>query len=174
MAQTDSYTPGQLASGWHRMQTTGSIKLSDIVRALELEKQLTQCMPLVGDPAPFRPVCVAQAPRPLRSAKRIHLERHTETIAPVPARETGPCLPVDAYGRPYLKVVDFFAYTYDLVVEAVRCFHQLSKGYPTVILLSASRYRSMTDSYFLARPGVRIPYDCENSNDYDVLLRREW
>src|SRR5579871_4206122 len=89
-------------------------------------------------------------------------------------------LPVDALGRPCLKVVNPFESTVALVEAAIVRFREAQGCYPSVILLSAFRYLTygMMQEYYYCYPAgnhriIRIPYSYDGSVDYDVLCRGE-
>ncbi|GCE49219.1 hypothetical protein KTH_40880 [Thermosporothrix hazakensis] len=90
--------------------------------------------------------------------------------------ETEPILPLDAQGRPYVRIESQERDTLKLVEQAVDQYVRARKTYPSVILLSAIRFLEIGFSlkyyYPLEVRGLAIPYRYDPAGaGYDVLCR---
>jgi hypothetical protein len=91
-----------------------------------------------------------------------------------PQREA---LPLDRLGRRFLRVINPYEHTFDLVEAAVERFYAVQGYYPSMIVLSVGRYIVFGRPFKFFHPkrigAVPIPYRCERSFVYDVIVRGE-
>lgn len=150
-------------------QTTGSIRPIRLVKYQNIEDMDTLHVPTLSIARPAQNAPITEG---------FQMPSIPVPEEPHPARITGPCLPIDSEGRPYLKIVNPFQETIYLVEAAVHRYIELHKLYPAVILLSALRYLNQmqtVEHYYPRDLGQKpIPYSYEPSNvQYDILLRGE-
>jgi hypothetical protein len=121
------------------------------------------------------------SPIRLRAVEREARPQHiidTETQILVPhALVRPPGLPMDKLGRHYLRVVNPYEHTFDLIEAVVERFYLVQGFYPSVIVLSVGRFitfgRPFKSFYPKRLNSLPIPYTCERSFTYDVIVRGE-